>query len=237
VRSRRHLAHVASNLCELDKEGAKGNFKGGFGYHPLGAWLDNTNEALAAVLRPGDAGSNTAADHLTVLDRALTQLPDRWRHTSTPILIRADGAGYSHTLISAMSAQGLDFSVGFPVTDAVREAIRMVPTHAWQAACNADGGLHEHADVIEITDVLDLSKWTTDCPGMRVIIRRELPHPVRRWTRSRSATATATKRSPPTPPADRPRSWKPGTGRTPGSRTASGPARRPAWATYPHATR
>ncbi len=58
-----------------DKEGARGNFKGGFGYHPLGAWLDNTGEALAAVLRPGNAGSNTAADHLTVLDAALCQLP------------------------------------------------------------------------------------------------------------------------------------------------------------------
>lgn len=76
-----------------DKEGAKGNFKGGFGYHPLGAWVDNTNEALAAVLRPGNAGSNTAADYLTVVDWALSQLPDRWR--GKPILIRADGAGYS----------------------------------------------------------------------------------------------------------------------------------------------
>jgi hypothetical protein len=73
-----------------DKEGARGNFKGGFGYHRLGAWLDNTGEALAAVLRPGNAGSNTAADHLAVLDRALTQLPDRWRHSDTPILVRAD---------------------------------------------------------------------------------------------------------------------------------------------------
>jgi len=87
-----------------DKEGAKGNFKGGFGYHPLGAWLDNTDEALGAVLRPGNAGSNTAADHLTVLDRALTQLPDRWR--SRPILIRADGAGYSNALISSLSRKG-----------------------------------------------------------------------------------------------------------------------------------
>jgi hypothetical protein len=82
-----------------DKEGGKGNFKGGFGYHPLGAWLDNTGEALAAVLRPGNAGSNTAADHLSVVDMALTQLPDRWR--DKPILIRADGAGYSHALIAA----------------------------------------------------------------------------------------------------------------------------------------
>ncbi len=67
-----------------DKEGAKGDFKGGFGYHPLGAWLDNTNEALAAVLRPGNAGSNTAADHLTVIDQALAQLPDRWRSDPDP---------------------------------------------------------------------------------------------------------------------------------------------------------
>jgi len=95
-----------------DKEGARGNFKGGFGYHPPGAWLDNTNEALAALLRPGNAGSNTAADHLTVVDWALSQLPDRWR--SKAILIRADGAGYSHALISALSQQGLEFSSATP---------------------------------------------------------------------------------------------------------------------------
>jgi len=158
-----------------DKEGARGNFKGGFGYHPLGAWLDNTGEARAAVLRPGNAGSNTAADHLTVLDWALSQLPDRWR--STPILIRADGAGYSHALIAALSAQGLEFSVGYPVTEAVRTAIKAAPAWAWQVASNADGGLREHADVVDVTKMLDLSKWTTDCPGMRVIVRRELPHP------------------------------------------------------------
>jgi hypothetical protein len=158
-----------------DKQGAKGNFKGGFGYHPLGAWLDNTGEALAAVLRPGNAGSNTAADHLTVLDQALTQLPDRWR--DKPILIRADGAGYSHALIRALSAQGLEFSVGYPVTEAVREAIRTVPKRGWQVASTADGDVREHADVVDITGLLDLTRWTSSCPGMRVIVRRELPHP------------------------------------------------------------
>jgi len=158
-----------------DKEGAKGNFKGGFGFHPLGAWLDNTGEALAALLRPGNAGSNTAADHLTVVDWALSQLPDRWR--SKPILIRADGAGYSHALISALSEQGLEFSVGFPVTDPVRDALAQIPAWAWQVACNAEGDLREHADVVEITDLLDLSRWTGTCPNMRVIVRRELPHP------------------------------------------------------------
>jgi len=218
-----------------DKEGARGNFKGGFGYHPLGAWLDNTNEALAAVLRPGNAGSNTAADHLTVIDQALAQLPDRWR--SKPILIRADGAGYSHALISALSAQGLEFSVGYPVTQAIRAAITQVPKWAWQVASNADGDLREHADVVEVTGLLDLSKWTTDCPGMRVIIRRELPTPARPWTRSRSATATATKPSAPTHPAGSWRSWKPAIVRTPASRTGSAPARTPAWVTCPPGTR
>jgi len=127
------------------------------------------------VLRPGNAGSNTAADHLTVVDQALAQLPDRWR--SKPILIRADGAGYSHALIAALSAQGPEFSVGYPVTDAVRDAIAQVPKWAWQAASDADGDLREHADVVEVTGLLDLSTWTKHCPGMRVIVRRELPHP------------------------------------------------------------
>ena len=158
-----------------EKEDAKGNFKGGFGHHPLGAWLDNTNEALAMLLRPGNAGSNTATDHLTVLEHALAQIPDRWR--SKNVLIRADGAGYSHALITALSEQGLGFSVGYPVTEAVRDAIKLVPKRAWTAANNADGGLREHADVVEVTGMLDLSRWTTTCPGMRVIVRREHPHP------------------------------------------------------------
>jgi len=161
--------------AQSEKQDARGNFKGGFGHHPLGAWLDNTNEALAMVLRPGNAGSNTAADHLVVLDRALTQIPDRWR--SKQVLIRSDGAGYSHALITALSEQGLEFSVGYPVTEAVRDAIRLIPAHAWQTANNSDGGVREHADVIEVTHLLELSRWTKTCPGMRVIVRRELPHP------------------------------------------------------------
>jgi hypothetical protein len=115
-----------------DKEGAKGNFKGGFGYHPVAAWLDNTNEALAAVLRPGNAGSNTAAGHLTVVDAALSQLPDRWRDKT--ILIRADGAGYSHAPDQRAFCAGLGVLGWLPVTDAVREAISTVPAWAWQVA-------------------------------------------------------------------------------------------------------
>jgi len=107
--------------------------------------------------------------------RPLPRSPDRWR--SKKVLIRADGAGYSHALISALSQQGLEFSVGYPVTEAVRDAIRLAPKWAWQTANNSDGGLREHADVIEVTGLLDLSRWRQTCPGMRVIVRRELPHP------------------------------------------------------------
>ncbi len=160
------------------KEGAAGTFKGGFGYHPLGAWLDNTGEALAALLRPGNAGSNTAADHVLVLDRAVTQLPERWRHK--PILVRTDGAGASHALIGDITRRGWEFTVGFAVTDPVRTAITLVPAWAWQIACNADGDLREHADVVELTGLLDpafLAPWQADCPGARVLLRRERPHP------------------------------------------------------------
>ena len=147
-------------------------------------------------------------------------MPDRWR--STPILIRADGAGYSHTLISSLSQQHLEFSVGYPVTDAVRDTIATVPKWAWQAASNADGDLGEHADVVEVTKMLDLSRWTHTCTGMRVIVRRELPHP------GADAGRVRDPRQLPLPSVHHQHPHratgfpiKPGTGRTPGSRTGS----------------
>ncbi|MGI8902691.1 MAG: transposase, partial [Solirubrobacteraceae bacterium] len=57
-----------------EKEKAAGNYKGGYGLHPLQAYLDETREALGGVLRPGNAGSNTAEDHKAVLDLALAQI-------------------------------------------------------------------------------------------------------------------------------------------------------------------
>src|SRR5919198_5625096 len=66
----------ATLICaHSEKEGAAGNYKGGYGFHPLQAYADQTREALGALLRPGNAGANTAADHMTVLDRALEQIP------------------------------------------------------------------------------------------------------------------------------------------------------------------
>ena len=155
-----------------DKQGAAGNFKGGFGYHPIGAWLDNTGEALAAILRPGNSGSNTAADHIAVLDLALAQLPDT--HRAKPILVRVDGAGFSHPLIDHLAEAGLQYSVGFPTNAAVRAAIGLIPAFVWRPAITADGGVRDGADLAEITDLLNLRGWPG---GMRVIVRRERPHP------------------------------------------------------------
>ncbi len=155
-----------------DKEGAAGTFKGGYGYHPILVFLDNTNEALAGILRPGNAGSNTAADHLAVLDLAVAQLPQA--HRSKPILVRVDGAGFSHALIDHLAAAGMGYSVGFPTNTAVREAIGIIPAWVWRPAVTADGGPRDGAAVAEITDLLDLAGWP---PGMRVLVRRERPHP------------------------------------------------------------
>jgi hypothetical protein len=164
-----------------EKEAAAANFKGGFGFHPLTAWLDNTGEALAAVLRPGNAGSNTADDHIAVTDLALAQLPDAHRH-GVPILVSADGAGATRSWLAHLRAQrqtgvDLEFSVGFTMTATVQAAILALPKQAWTQAINADGSLREGADVAELTGMLgDLTAagWPS---GMRVIVRRERPHP------------------------------------------------------------
>jgi Transposase DDE domain group 1 len=164
---------VDATLVEVhsDKEGASGHFKGGFGYHPLLAFLDNTNEALAGILRPGRAGSNTAADHIELLDLAVAQVPDAWR--DKPILVRSDGAGFSHALLTHL-ADRFGYSVGWPVTEAVRTAIATLLRRSWSPAVETDGELREGADVAELTGLLDLSGWP---PGMRIIVRRERPHP------------------------------------------------------------
>ena len=167
--------------CHSDKELASATFKGGFGFHPLTVWLDNTSEALAAVLRTGRAGSNTTADHIAVTDLALAQLPDAHRH-GTPILVSADGAGATKDWLAHLRAQreqGVDlrFSVGFTMTDKVQAAIRALPEQAWTAAINSDGSPRDGAGVAELTGLLPhltAAGWPV---GMRVIVRRERPHP------------------------------------------------------------
>lgn len=161
-----------------EKEQARATFKGGFGFHPIGVWCDNTTELLAVTLRPGNAGSNHAGDHIDVLRRAVDQIPAAHRRR---LLIRADGAGASHELVDWLTGQGqlrgrrLEYSVGFPTKNtALTSAITAIPEQAWTPAVAADGEIREGTDVAEATGLLDLRRWPT---GMRVIVRRERPHP------------------------------------------------------------
>jgi hypothetical protein len=169
-------------VCHSEKEQAAATFKGTYGYHPLLVWLDNTNEALAGILRAGNAGANTAADHITVIDQALAQIPDTDRY-GTPILVRADGAGCSRAWLAHLrrlrDQQGLDlrFSVGFTMTDHVQAAILALPGRAWTPAIDADGSVRDGADVAELTGLLPALAVAGWPAGMRVIVRRERPHP------------------------------------------------------------
>jgi hypothetical protein len=149
------------------KEEAHGNFKGGYGHHPLLCYLDDTGEAPAGILRPGNAGSNTAADHKQVLDLALEQLDPQ--ALEGEILVRGDGAGATHELTVYCREGNMRFSFGFDLSEPVREAIINRPETAWVKAIRADGTEREHSQVCEITDQVDLSAWTE---GSRLIARR-----------------------------------------------------------------
>ena len=140
-----------------EKDLAAGNYKHGYGFHPLGCWLDETGEALAAILRPGNAGSNTAEDHFTVLGLALQQLPaeDLMRE----ILVRADIGGATHAFTADCREANIRFSVGYELNDTVRAAILELPETDWEQAINSDGEDRDGAWVAELTDRIDLAAW------------------------------------------------------------------------------
>jgi len=160
-----------------DKELAAGNYKHGYGFHPLTCYLDETGEALAAILRPGNAGSNTAEDHFTVLGLALAQLPAE--DLDREILVRTDIGGATHQFTSDCRDAGIRFSVGYELNDTVRAAILDLPETAWVQAINTDGEDRDGAWVAELTDHVDLSSWPE---GSRLICRRERPHPGAQFT-------------------------------------------------------
>ncbi len=164
----------ATLICvHSEKERAAGNYKGGFGFHPLQAYADETREALGGLLRPGNAGANTAADHTTVLDLALEQIP-AGHLERIEILVRADSAGATHELADYCREHNMRFSFGYELTEAVRQAILEIPADAWVAALDQDDTERHNGEVAEITDRVDLSSWPK---GSRLIVRRERPHP------------------------------------------------------------
>jgi hypothetical protein len=135
-----------------------------------------TGEPLAVLLRAGNAGSNTAADHIAVVKVALAQLPGhrRGRRPGRTVLVRADAAGATHEFLNWLASQRLSYSVGFSLPDSFATVVDQIPAEAWTPAYDGDGQPREGAWVAEVTDLLDLSSWPA---GMRVIIRKERPHP------------------------------------------------------------
>jgi hypothetical protein len=159
------------------KEQAMPTWKKTYGHHPLTVFADHgpegTGEALAVLLRAGNAGPDTASDHIEAARLALAQLP---RQVRRRVLIRTDSGGGTHEFLNWLTRPGrrLAYSVGFTITEEAQEAILKVPAHAWTPAYDAEGRVRPGAWVAEITGMLDLSSWPS---GMRVIVRKERPHP------------------------------------------------------------
>jgi len=162
----------------VEKNGAGPTYKGGFGFHPLTCFLDATNEALAMLLRPGNASAHNADDHIAVLDLALAQLPVAPKGLDpaggVAMLVRSDAAGASHVFIDALVERGIEFSVGMEMRTPVRLAVLALSERDWTEAITSDCEIREGAEVAEITAHLDLSHWPE---GTRAIVRREEPHP------------------------------------------------------------
>ena len=180
------LADDAQVIVDLDasligshseKELASPTYKRGFGFHPMLAFVDHgeagTGEPLAALLRTGRAGANNAADQIAVLDAALGQLPERHR---TKVLVRGDSGAGVQAFVHHIHDLGLQYSVGIGGRQPILDALEILPKQAWKKALDADGQPREGARVAELTRWLPASftGWPT---GMRVIARKERPHP------------------------------------------------------------
>ncbi|UQX10734.1 transposase [Candidatus Mycobacterium methanotrophicum] len=144
------------------------------------AWCDNTGELLAIIARAGNAGSNTAADHIAIIDAAIAAIPAAWRKN---LLVTIDGAGSSHAVVehlatlNARAGWSVAYSVGFDLDERARVAIGQLPANAWEPALDPAGAARQDAQVAELTGLLResaggdrLAGWPAD---MRILVRRE----------------------------------------------------------------
>jgi Transposase DDE domain group 1 len=160
-----------------DKHNAAPTYKGGTGFHPNLVTCDNVDDVLVIDPRPGNAGSNTAADNIAALERAVQRIPGRYRHN---VLIRIDGAGATHDLMRYVTGAGgkrgrhWEISCGWPCSDTEVDAIDQVPANGWQSAIDQDGDVIDDTFITDITGLLNLGGWPD---GVRIIARDEPPHP------------------------------------------------------------
>jgi Transposase DDE domain group 1 len=181
---------IDATLVEIHSENKAGTaptYKRGFGFHPMLCFADATGEALAARLRPGNAGANTVADHLAVLDDAVAQLPaevavghrpgDAAETVARRVVVRTDSAGCTHGFVTGCRGRNIGFAVVARSNKQVAAAISRTFTETgnrWAPARRQDGEPRRGAQVAELTDLVDLTDWPD---GTRLIVRREPLHP------------------------------------------------------------
>ncbi|GAA2737979.1 hypothetical protein GCM10010439_70170 [Actinocorallia aurantiaca] len=162
-------------IAHSEKEAAASTWERSFEFHPMTAFIDHgpggTGEAAVLLLRRGNDGSNTAEDHITAGRAALNQIPD---HLHKQVLIRADSGGGTHEFLNWVASCRLKYSIGFGLTDDICAAILALPEDMWKVAYDDERRVRDGAWVAELTGMLDLSSWPK---GMRVIVRKEHPHP------------------------------------------------------------
>ena len=179
---------IDGSLHEIHSENKQetgATYKGGFGFHPMYCFADATGETLGVLLRPGNAGANSIADHVTVLDQAIGQLPDEiaaGHHdgddaglVQRAVQVRTDSAGCTE-FVWRCRARNIGFAVGARSNASVHAAISRIhgDEACWQPALRQDGEERRGAAVAELTDLVDLSGWPT---GTRLVVRREPFHP------------------------------------------------------------
>jgi hypothetical protein len=171
-----------------EKENAQPTYKRGFGFSPMCAFVDHgehgTGETLVVNLRPGLASPFNSADHIAVLTDALDQLPE---HERGQVLVRTDAGGCSKAFLAHITAAGLEYSIGFPAREGVQHAIESIPENAWVDALDGEGQPRPDAQVADLTAWIPTPTRPTRSPtrfgpqhwpeDMRVIARREIPHP------------------------------------------------------------
>jgi hypothetical protein len=178
-------ATVVLDIDSENKQETAANYKGGFGFHPIYCFADATGETLGVSLRPGNAGANTIADHVTVLDQAIGQLPEEiavgHRRGDDPALVRravqvrTDSAGCTD-FVSHCRQRNVGFAVVARSNASIHAGISRVAFDAdcWAPALRQDGDERPGAAVTELTELVDLSAWPD---GTRLIVRREPLHP------------------------------------------------------------
>lgn len=165
-----------------DKEGAEPTYKRGYGFHPMCSFIDHgahgTGDAGVVNLRPGRASAWASSDHIAILDDTLAQLPEAERGQ---VLVRADAGGCSKAFLRHITDAGLEYSIGFGAHETIKAAVEIIPEQAWRSAVDGDGEPRDGAQVAELTAWMPPTSRTGSAddwpPGMRVIARRERPHP------------------------------------------------------------